>query len=225
MMRQPEASSRNSSPYLLIVVLNYFSVVFLVAGVLVGYRIAGNIAGAAALFVLWFYLLPPLLCRLTLVFNERPRGIVGPGSAVHTLWWWLFQLQLPFNRFPATEELLRTVPGLYALWLNLWGARVSAFAFWSPGVTVLDRYHLHIGKGVILGAGCLLSGHVITKQADGSSLLYVDEIRLDQGALIGARASLSPGCHIHAGQTVPFNAVYRPYTELKQGHKTRMRDI
>ena len=224
MMEQPEASSENEGPYLLILALNYFSFVFLVGGVLICYRFAGNFASAAAYFVLWFYLVPPLLCRLTLIFSGRPRGTVGPHSRIHTLWWWLFQLQLPFNRFPATEELLRTVPGLYALWLNLWGARVSAFAFWSPGVTVLDRYHLHISKGVILGAGCLLSGHLINKQADGSTLLYVDEIRLDEGALIGAKANLAPGCHIHAEQVVPFNAIFRPYTELKDGHKTRMPD-
>lgn len=224
MMERHLAPSAKAVPYGLILALNYFSLVFLLGGVLICYRITANVISAVACFVLWYYLVPPLLCRLTLVFCARPRGIVGPDSTSHTLWWWLYQLQLPVSRFPASEELLRVVPGLYALWLNLWGGRVSVFAFWSPGVIVQDRYHLQVGKGVILGAKSFLSGHVMQKQPDGSTLLYVDEIRLDEGAMVGARANLSPGCHIHANQAVPFNAVYRPYTELKDGRKTRMRE-
>lgn len=211
--------SEQAPPHGRILALNYFSLIFLSSGVLCCSMLAGSLAGMVACFVLWLYLLPPLLCRITILFTGRPIGLVSPHSNTHTLWWWLFQLQLPFNRFPVTEELLRSIPGLYALWLNLWGARVSLFAFWSPGVTVMERYHLHIGKGVILGTQSLLSGHVMKKQVDGSTLLLVDRIQLDHGVLVGARASISPGCHIHSNQTVSFNASLRPYTHIKDGRR------
>jgi len=218
-----EPSPADSSSMALIIALNYYSVIFLVSGISGSYFLSDSLISALVYFLLWFYFVPPVLCRISIFIWGRPAGIVTIQSKTHTLWWWLFQLQLPFNRFPISEELLRSVPGLYALWLNLWGARVSSFAFWGPGVVVMDRYHLHIAKGVILGTQSLLSAHVIKKQDDGSSLLFVDKIRLDEGVLVGAKANLSPGCHIHAHQTVPFNQLFRPYTELKNGKKTVMR--
>lgn len=216
-------SSEKAVPYKQIVGLNYFSLLFLCSGIICCYLFTGTIASALACFALWFYLLPPLLCRITILFVGRPIGLVGAHSRTHTLWWWLLQLQLPFNRFPASEELLRSIPGLYAFWLNLWGAHVSPFAYWSPGVVVMERYHLHIGKGVILGTQSFLSGHVMKKQPDGTTLLLVDKIQLDEGSLVGAKANISPGCHIHSNQTVPFNAMLRPYTLFKDGRKTLMR--
>ncbi len=215
-------NNTNDNPpasYVLIIMLNYYSLVFFVSGIAGSYYLSETMLSALWLFLLWFYLLPPFLCRLTIFFLGRPKGIVSVSSTTHTLWWWLFQLQLPFNRFPLSEELLRSVPGLYALWLNLWGAKVSPFAFWSPGVTVMERYHLHIARGVILGTQAMLSGHVIKKDPDGQYVLFVDEIHLEQDVLLGAKANLSPGCYIHAHQSVPFNAQYRPYTVLKDGQK------
>ncbi len=211
------------SSYTHIIALNYFSLFFLAGGIGAALLLGESPLASFSLFALWLYLLPPLLCRLTILVAGRPRGIVSPSSRTHTLWWWLFQLQLPFNRFPFLEELLRSVPGLYALWLNLWGARVSTMAFWSPGVTVMERYHLEIGRGVILGTQVFLSGHVIKKLPDGSTLLIVDAIRLDEGALVGARATLSPGCQVAPHQGVPFNALLRPYTALRDGRKIALR--
>ena len=219
MSENHDEGAEKSASYTHIIALNYFSFLFLTGGGFGCILLTDNMVGAVTYFALWLYLLPPLLCRITLFFTGRPTGQVTTDSNTHTLWWWLFQLQLPFNRFPFIEELLRCVPGLYALWLNLWGGEVSLFAFWSPGVAVMERYHLKIEKGVILGSQAFLSGHLITKQTDGSTLLWVDKIQLDEGALVGARANIGPGCHIHKHQTVPFNAVLRSYTEIKDGRK------
>ena len=170
--------------------------------------------------MLWLYLLPPLLARVIIVIRGKPSGIVRHDSKTHTTWWSLFQLQLIFNRFPFLEELLRLVPGLYALWLNLWGAKVSTFVFWTPGIVVMDRYHLHIDKGAVLGSECMISGHVLKVQDDGSILLVVDEVHIESGVLVGARASIAPGCHIHAFETVPAGRILKPYTHMKDGKKS-----
>lgn len=202
-----------------VIALNYFTIIFIASGIGISYLTADTLGISIALFASWLYLLPPLFARVIIAIRSRPCGIVRHDSSTHNTWWALFQLQLVFNRFPFLEEVLRVIPGLYALWLNLWGAKVSSFVFWSPGVVVMDRYHLHIDKGAILGSECMISGHVLKVQEDGSILLAVDQVRIESGALIGARASITPGCHIHAFETAPAGRILRPYTRIKDGKK------
>src|SRR5207253_10465551 len=92
------------------------------------------------------YLLPPLATALV-----RPRSLLknsrcSAGSREFLRWWYATQWQVMFNRFPALEEVLRMVPGLYSTWLRLWGAQVGGLVYWSPGVRVFDRPFLHIGS-------------------------------------------------------------------------------
>lgn len=203
-----------------VIALNYFTVVFIAAGIGSVHLATDTLSISIVLFVSWLYLLPPLLARIIIAIRGRPCGIVRHDSATHNTWWALFQLQLVFNRFPFLEESLRLVPGLYSLWLNLWGAKVSPFVFWTPGVVVMDRYHLQINKGAILGSECMISGHVLKIQEDGSILLAVDQVRIESGVLIGARASITPGCHIHSFETVPAGRILKPYTQIKDGKKS-----
>lgn len=208
-----------------IVALNYFSILFIVAGIFLVSSLESQLTVRLIYFSLWIYLIPPILARLIIKIFGKPVGIVGSDSHTHTIWWVLFQLQILFNRFPFLEEVLKVVPGLYATWLNLWGAKVSTFSFWAPGVTVMDRYHLNIGKGVILGTECLLSGHVLVKKEDGSIMLVVDKLTIDSNALIGVRSMLSPGCHIHDSQIVAAQQTLKPYTNVKDSKKSLMKDI
>jgi len=208
-----------------IVALNYFSLIFIIIGGTFAYYLGDGALMQTAYFLLWIYLVPPVLTRIIIIAFGKPTGIVNITSNTHTLWWVLFQLQLIFNRFHFLEEALRVVPGIYALWLNLWGAKVNMFSFWGPGVTVMDRYHLVIGKGVILGTGCLLSAHVLIKKPDGELFLIIDKLTIDADALIGVRSTLSPGCHIHSSQSVAAQNVLKPYTEIKEGKKSYLKII
>ena len=69
------------------------------------------------------YLLPPLVARMILLLVTIPHGRIAVGSNAFFAWWSLFQLQIIFCRLPALEEILRLIPGVYSLWLRLWGAR------------------------------------------------------------------------------------------------------
>lgn len=208
-----------------IIALNYFSFIFMVTGIFLAFQFGHTVLQQIIVFLCWLYLVPPLLARLIILFYGKPTGIVTTSSRTHMVWWMLFQVQLVFNRFPFLEEILKVIPGLYAIWLNLWGARVNLFSFWAPGVTVMDRYHLAIGKGVILGTGCLLSAHVLVKKGNGEMMLVVDRIIIETDVLIGVKAMVSPGCHIHPSQIIPAQKSLKPYTEIVDGQQSLLKKI
>ena len=72
-----------------------------------------------------------------------------------------------FNRLPWIEEILRLVPGLYALWIFLWGGRVSPLVYWAPGSLVIDRPLVIVEAGAVIGMGAGLAGHAGTLAPDG----------------------------------------------------------
>src|SRR6478672_1938151 len=105
------------------------------------------------------YLFPPLLCRAILLACPLGGGTYQGGSPEFVTWWATAQTQMIFCRVPVLEELLRLVPGLYSLWLLLWGAKIGRLTFWSPGVRILDRSFLQVGNDVVTGAGVRLNAH------------------------------------------------------------------
>ncbi len=214
----------SKNPPLHIVVINYFSILFVITGIIFSHKLSDKLWQTFLYFTVWLYLVPPLLGRLTITLFGRPKGIVNIKSKTHFIWSLLFQFQLIFNRFQSLEELLKLIPGLYALWLNIWGARVSIFAFWSSGVTVIDRYNLRIDRGAILGTECLLSGHFLTIDEAGNDTVIIDQIHVGGGALIGTRAMVAPGCIIHRNETLAATRLLMPYTELKNGKKKKIRN-
>jgi len=172
--------------------------------------------------VFWIYFVPPLLCRTILLCFGVPLGInVFPNSRAFKVWWWLTQIQMLFNRFSILEEGLRFIPGMYALWLNLWGATVSVEAFWSPGVFIADRYLVCVKKGVVLGSRCLISGHVVTGTTQGYYALTVGLVTIQPYAIVGAHAIIGPGCYVHTKETIPIGRILPPFTIWKAGRKER----
>jgi hypothetical protein len=202
---------------------NYYSAVYLLAGGLLVYG-AGPPAARVAAALAWLYVVPPLLARLILAVRGAPVGRATPDMPAYRTWWLLTQIQMPFNRLRILEEALRLIPGLYGAWLALWGARVSLFAFWSPGVFVADRYLLRIGAGAVLGARCHIGAHLVSVAADGSWELVVAPVTIERGAVIGALAMVAPGCVIYAGETVPAGRRLAPFTAWKDGRRVALEE-
>jgi len=101
------------------------------------------------------------------------------------------------------------VPGVYSLWLRLWGSRIGALVYWSPGVTILDRSLLRVGSRVIFGVGVRVSAHVLAPSADGRPSLHVAPISIGDDVLVGAHSCLLPGCVIGDGEvTPPFRSIH-----------------
>jgi hypothetical protein len=201
----------------LVVLVNYYTALYLITGAAI--LVSGDFNPVSTLWFLlvWIYLLPPLLCRLLILLLGKPSGTVSLASPTFIYWWFLTQLEILFARFAFLEELLRILPGVYNLWLNLWGGRVNLFAYWSPGVTVTDRYLLSIGRGVVLGGGCRIGAHIIVHRPDGTQRLTLAGVTIDEHSVVGVHAAIGPGCHVHAHETVPAGKILKPFYTWKDG--------
>lgn len=202
---------------MLTISINYFPALYLIAAVVIVALADYGIEIKLLFMLVWIYILPPLMCRLLILIWGRPRGTVSSESPTFIYWWFLTQLQIVFIRFSFLEEVLRIIPGVYNLWLNFWGGKVSLFAYWSPGVTVADRYLISIGRGAVLGGGCRIGAHILMQQTDNTQLLTLAEVRIDEYSVIGIHAGVGPGCHVHARETLPGGKLMRPFYSWKDG--------
>jgi hypothetical protein len=201
--------------------LNFLPFLHLLAGAALVWSVAG---APARIFVTlaWIYLLPPLAGRVaTLLYGESEGKDVGQSDRAYKVWWFLTQCQVLFNRFGFLEELLRMVPGLYALWLNLWGAHVSPVVYWGPGAVVADRQSVRIGPGAVIGTRAVLAGHLAVKDAQGVFRVTLAPVEIGAGALIGAYVGIAPGCRVGAGEEVPAATFLRPHTYWSEGRRVR----
>lgn len=205
----------------LILLINYYSAFYVIIGVTLPYIYGYSTSDVVYFLLFWIYLLPPLLCRTVITIFSRPVGIVNSHSAVFLKWWFLTQLQIIFVRFPFLEELLRVFPGVYSLWLNLWGAKVSLFTYWSPGVTIIDPYHINIAKGAIIGGGSRIGAHIITVEADGKQTLTLAPVNIEHHSVVGFQASIGPGCRVYANETLPAGKILKPFYAWKDGQIQR----
>lgn len=201
--------------------MNFLPLIHLVTGGVAVIAIDGAVDRCLTVAA-WLYLLPPLCARLVMAVWGRPQGRgLERDSRDFKVWWVLAQLQMVFNRLPILEEVLRLVPGVYALWLNLWGSRVSPFAFWGPGARVIDRGLVQVGHGAIIGAQAALTGHLGRIATDGSQRVDVAIATVGPGAMIGARSGLGPGCTVAAGEELPAMRLLPPFTHWQGGRKIR----
>jgi len=164
----------------------------------------------------WLLMLPPLLCHVVAVLWPVC-GTFPAGSAAARRWWWQQQMQMPFNRLPWIEELLRLIPGCYPLWIRLWGGRVALASIFAPHVVVTDRHLVAVGHGTILGEGCLLGSHLVTT-SDGWHVT-IAPIKIGAGVLIGARSAIGPGVVIADDEVVPVLQLLPSYSTWRGGRR------
>lgn len=207
------------------VAMNYWPLVFLTCGGWTGLVAADRLGAWAGfgLFLGWLYLLPPLLCRLLIGLFGRPvTERATPHQPAFRLWWFLTQLQMPFNRIGLLEELLRLVPGLYSSWLNLWGARVSLLTFWTRDVLISERYLLTVESGVTIASQTGITAHLVDRDAQGQLRLLVAPVVIERAAVMGIRSGLGPGCRLYAGELLPTGRMLPPHCGWRAGRKRRL---
>ncbi len=198
---------------------NFLPLCLLAALILASLALAQSLPARLGLFAGLVYTAPPLLGRCLMFLFGKPEGRAIPqASGAFRVWWLLLQLQMPFNRLPWLEELLRLVPGLYPLWLNLWGARVHPATFWAPGARILDRPYLKTGYGSIIGTDTLLSGH-LSRLDKGRFLVDIAIVDIGSQAVIGARTSIGPGCVVAPGETLAATTRLAPFNHYVNGKR------
>ncbi|MFM2057482.1 MAG: hypothetical protein RLY71_1867 [Pseudomonadota bacterium] len=193
--------------------LNYWPFMHLACGLAVGLSVFQAPGERAACMAAWLYLLPPLLARLTLLAFGRPAGRLTLDMPAYRVWWFLTQLQQPFNRLPWLEELLRLVPGLYPSWIKLWGGRMSLMAFVGPGVLITDRHAVVVARGAVLGMKSTLAGHMAIRDADGRFVVVAGAPTVESGAIVGGHAVLGPGATLRAGHLLPSGRRVAPFQD------------
>ena len=167
------------------------------------------------------YVLPPIVVRALLLVGRIHEGSISLGSKDFFLWWTSFQWQMIFCRFPALEELLRLIPGLYSLWLRLWGSHIGRFTFWAPGTLILDRPFLRIGNDVVFGAGVRLNAHVADLDGDGNRRLLLAKVEIGDRCHIGGYSLLTAGTKIEKDQTTKAFLLSPPFSVWRSGKRVR----
>ena len=180
----------------------------------------GRIPPAAAwLTPAILFLVPPLVVRASTWWSPLASGRLEPGSRAFLHWWFTAQWQVVFTRLPMLEETLRMIPGLYSAWLRLWGARVGALTYWSPGVVILDRPLVRIGKRVIFGVGARLNPHVLAPDGPRRMALYLAPIAVGDEALVGGYSLLLPGCEVAPGEVTPPFRTIHAFSRFAEGRR------
>lgn len=153
--------------------------------------------------ILIFYFLPPLTWRILNKFFPLKEGASFVGR-VDPLSPWVIchQIQLIYIIVPFAEKLLMIVPGLYSLWLRLWGSKIGKKVYWTPGVEIVDRTHVEIGDYVFLGNKTYLSPHVVRRKSN-KYLLYFKKVKIGSRSFIGAWSILGPGAQVEEGTYLP----------------------
>lgn len=198
---------------------NFLPMVCIVALVALSLVLADSAGARLALFIGLLYLAPPVCARsLTWAFNKPTGRDLTQSSRAFKVWWILLQLQMPFNRLPWLEELLRLIPGLYPLWLNLWGAQVHPATFWAPGARIIDRPYVQTGYGSVVGTEALLSGHLARTESN-RFVVDIAVIVIGAQAVIGARCSIGPGCVVGPRETLAATTRLAPFNRFVDGKR------
>jgi hypothetical protein len=193
--------------------LNTLPFLHLASGFGLAFGLCETTAGRVGALAAWVFLLPPLASLLMISAFGRPNGRLNQDMSAYRVWWVLTQWQTLFNRLPWLEELLRLVPGLYALWIALWGGRLSPFAYVGPGVLITDRYAVRVGRGAVLGMKSTLLGHLVLRDEAGRWQVLVATPIVEPESILGGEAKLGPGAVLRAGHTLPVGRHVGPFDE------------
>lgn len=156
-----------------------------------------------ALLIAVIYLLPPLTFRVHQFFFPIRERVSDLAERRYSPWWGAHQIQVIYIAIPQLEAILRLVPGLYSLWLRLWGSKVGRNVHWTPNVEITDRSMLIVGDRVVFGHKTKCLGHAI-KPKGKSMILYVRAIRIGNDVFIGAGSRIGPGVVINDGSYLPI---------------------
>jgi hypothetical protein len=193
--------------------LNYLPLTQIVLGAVGIWALSDFVASMVLFAVSWIFLLPPLVCRLAFSLVGVPRGMgLTQDSPAYKVWWFSHQWQAVFNRLPWIEEILRLVPGLYSVWIKLWGGNASTMVYWSPGCIVIDRPLIIVEPFAVIGGHAGLAGHLGRIADDGSYRVDIAAPRVGAGAIMGAGSALGPGTELAPGRMLPAGKILPPFT-------------
>ena len=158
----------------------------------------------------------PLVCyhlhQMIVPIEEGNSTIIGSYSP----WYGTHMIQLVFIGFPSCERLLRLFPGLFSVWLRLWGSKVGKSVYYTPLLELADRGLLEIGHGCVFGYNVKISCHYITPSREKGLKLYVRKVVIEDGGFVGAASRLAPGVRVKSGALVKAAVDVYPDTVVEK---------
>ena len=181
---------------------------------LVGFVYAPGVL-SFAMIPLAVYILPLVVFHL---HNQVYPLEEGTFSIVkgYSPWFGTHMIQQNFISFKAAEEVLRTIPGLFPLWLRAWGSKVGRNVYIAPHFEIADRSLMNIADNAIFGYGVKVSSHVISPSREHGGLkVYVRIVHIEKGGFVGAAARIAPGVVVKKGALVKATTDVYPDTVVE----------
>ena len=173
-----------------------------------GWLSGGLIPVAIYLFPLVAYHLHQMIVPI----EEGESSIIGSYSP----WYGTHMIQLVFIGFPSCERFLRLFPGVFSVWLRLWGSKVGKGVYYTPHLELSDRGLLEIGHGCVFGYNVKIAGHYISPSREKGLKLYVRKVVIEDGGFVGAASRLAPGVRVKAGALVKAAVDVYPDTVVEK---------
>ncbi|MCJ8278919.1 MAG: acyl transferase [Rivularia sp. ALOHA_DT_140] len=150
--------------------------------------------GILSITSLFFFVygFPLLIHKIHDYLYPVEEGISYLQGKKYSPWWGSHQIQSVYISFSFLESALRLIPGVFSLWLRLWGAKVGKNVYWTPKLEIADRSLIEIGDNVVFGQSCGLFSHAI-KPKKQDLMLYVKKIKIGSNVFIGGGSYLAPG--------------------------------
>lgn len=195
---------------ILSIILSFFpALILLLTGSTIVYFIYSHNLWCILAIFFFIYGLPLLVFRLHEKFYPIKEGISYLIGEKYSPWWGSHQIQVIYIAIPVLESVLRLIPGMFSLWLRLWGSKIGKNVYWTPALEVGDRSLLEIGDNVVIGHRVGISSHVI-KPRKQNLMLYVKKVKIGNNVFIGAGSNLAPGVVINDGQFISVNTTLLP---------------
>ena len=170
------------------------------------------------LFVL--YGVPLLAYRLHARFYPLVEGVSYLRGEQYSPWWGSHQFQSVYIAFPVLESVLRLVPGLFSIWLRLWGAQIGSEVYWGSIGEIADRGVLKVGDRTLIGHRVGFYSHIIKPKKD-NLLLYVKAIEVGEDAFIGSGSYIGAGVVVTAGAYLESGSEIHPNKKVSSQKRNR----
>ena len=163
------------------------------------------------IFAILFFIygLPLLVFRLHEKIYPVQEGISYLVGKEYSPWWGSHQIQVIYIAIPVLESVLRLIPGMFSLWLRLWGSKIGKNVYWTPALEIADRSLLEIGDNVVIGHRVSISSHVIKPKKE-NLMLYVKRVKIGNNVFVGGGSMIAPGVVINDDNFIQVNTILLP---------------
>lgn len=143
-------------------------------------------------FLFLVYLMPLLFHRIHFYFFPFTDGHWDLSEKKYNPWWASHMFQFPFIACPWIESLIHFVPGLYSVWLRMWGSKIGKGVYWTPRIEIVDRGLIEVGDRAVFGHISAMCSHMVA-EIEGKPCLVIKKIIIGEKVFVGADSQLGPG--------------------------------